>query len=131
MLTGQQLRLLLVLNKLQHAPGLALASTSILKMPPIFTNYKIDQIPDATDNLPMVILSLVKDFSGAFPPLQLAATGAFLIANNVKVSSVYPKRPSTSLLTVHIRASGRAGKSGTSLESMSRKWLPKRHCDGT
>src|SRR5260370_41639247 len=119
MLTGQQLRLLLVLNKLQHAPGLALASTSILKMAPIFTKEKIDQILEAGDDLAMVVLSLVKDFSGAFPPLQLAATGAFFIATNVKVSSVYPKRQSTSLLTVHIRASGRARKSGTSSESMS------------
>ena len=72
---------------------LALAFTSILlKMVPIITKEKIDQILEAGDDIAMVVLSLVKDFSGAFPPLQLAATGGFFIATNVKVSSVYPKR---------------------------------------
>jgi len=72
---------------------LALAFTSILlKMAPIITKEKIDQILEAGDDIAMVVLSLVKDFSGAFPPLQLAATGGFFIATNVKVSSVCPKR---------------------------------------
>ena len=73
------------------------------------------------------ITGVVKDASGAFPPLQLAATGALFIATNVKVSSVYPKRQSTFLLTVRIRASGRTG---TSSVAMSQRWLAKLHCDG-
>ena len=100
-------------------------------MAPIMTKEKIDQVLETGEDIAMVVLSLVKDFSGAFPPLQLAATGAFFIATNVKVRNVYPKRQSTSLLTVHIRAFGRARKSGTSSETMSRIWLPKLHCDGT
>ncbi|SRR5258708_5183748 len=99
-------------------------------MAPIITKEKIDQILEAGEDIAMVVLSLVKDFSGAFPPLQLAATGALFIAANVKVSSMYPKCQS-SLLNVHIRVSGGARKSGTSSEAMSRIWLPKLHCDGT
>src|SRR5260370_35370808 len=112
-------------GSLRLALVLALAFTSILlKMVPIITKEKIDQILEAGEDIALVVLSLVKDFSGAFPPLQLAATGAFFIATNVKVSSGYPKHQSTSLLTTHIRASGRARTTGTSSETMTRMCLP-------
>src|SRR5260221_4878297 len=85
----------------------------------------------ATGNdITIPILSLVKDTSGAFPPLQLATTGALFIATNVKVSSIYPKHQLTFLLTVHIRASRRTRKTGTSSAAMSWRWLAKLHCDG-
>src|SRR5258707_15772893 len=96
----------------------------------IITKDKIKKFLAAGNDIAILILSLVKDNSGAFPPLQLAATGALLIATNVKVSSVYPKRHPTFLLTVRIRASGRARKSGTSSAAMSRRWLAKLRCDG-
>ncbi len=99
-------------------------------MSPIITKEKIDQTLEAGEDVAVVVLSLVKDFSGAFPPLQLAATGALFIASNIKVSSVYPKRQSTFLLTVHISASRRARKSGMSSAAMSWRWLAKLHCDG-
>src|SRR5258705_9780710 len=87
--------------------GLVLASIStLLKMVRIITKDKIKKFLAAGNDIAIPILSLVKDTSGAFPPLQLAATGALFIATNVKVSSVYPKRQSTFLLTVRIRASG-------------------------
>jgi len=96
----------------------------------IITKDKIKKFLAAGNDIAIPILSLVKDASGAFPPLQLAATGALFIATNVKVSSVYPKRQSTFLLTVRIRASGRTRKTGTSSAAMSRRWLAKLHCDG-
>ncbi len=70
-------------------------------MAPILTKDKVTEFLAAGNDIAIPILSLVKDASGAFPPLQLAATAALFIASNVKVSSVYPKRQSTFLLTVH------------------------------
>ncbi len=67
----------------------------------IITKDKIQKFLAAGNDIAIPILSLVKDASGAFPPLQLAATGALFIATNVKVSSVYPRRQSTFLLTVY------------------------------
>ena len=96
----------------------------------IITKDKIKKFLAAGNDIAIPILSLVKDASGAFPPLQLAAIGALFIATNVKVSSVYLKRQSTFLLTVRIRASGRTRKTGTSSAAMSQKWLAKLHCDG-
>src|SRR5258705_8849183 len=88
-------------------------------MVPILTKEKINEFLAAGNDIAIPILSLVKDASGAFPPLQLAATGALFIATNVKVSSVFPKRQSMFLLTVHIlRVSGRARKSGRSSAAM-------------
>ncbi len=49
---------------------------------------------------------------------------------SVKVSSVYPKRQSSFLLTVCIRASRRTRKIGMSSAAMSQRWLAKLHCDG-
>src|SRR5260370_30338818 len=99
-------------------------------MVPILTKEKINEFLAAGNDIAIPILSLVKDTSGAFPPLQLAAKGALFIATNVKVSSVYPKRQWT-FLTVRIRASGRTRKTGTSSAAMSRRWLAKLHCDGS
>src|SRR5258708_2515859 len=99
-------------------------------MAPILTKKKVKEFLAAGNDIAIPVLSLVKEASGAFPPLQYAAIGALLIASNVKVSSVEPKRQSTVLLIVHIRASGRARKSGTSSAAMLRRWLPKLHCDG-
>src|SRR6266436_2962690 len=96
----------------------------------IITKDKIKKFLAAGNDIAIPILSLVKDASGAFPPLQLAATGALFIATNVKVSIVHPKRQSTFLLTVQIRASGRARKSGKGSAAMSRRWLARPHCDG-
>src|SRR6266436_2372171 len=96
-------------------------------MAPILTKEKINEFLAAGNDIAIPILSLVKDASGAFPPLQYAAIGALFIATNVKVSSAYPNRQSTFLLTVHIRS---ARKSGTSSAAMSPRWLAKLHCDG-
>ena len=98
-------------------------------MVPIFTRKKIEEFLDAGNEIAIPILSLVKDASGAFPPLHYAAVGALCIATNVKVS-VYPRRQSPFLLTVHIRVFGRTRKSGTSSATMSRRWLAKLHYDG-
>ena len=57
-------------------------------MVPILTKEKINEFLAAGNDIAIPILSLVKDASGAFPPLQLAATGALFIATNVKVSNV-------------------------------------------
>src|SRR5258708_3877326 len=65
------------------------ASTStLLKMAPIIMKEKINEFLAAGNDIAIPILSLVKDASGAFPPLQLAATGALFIMTYVKVSSV-------------------------------------------
>ena len=58
----------------------------------IITKDKIKKFLAAGNDIAIPILSLVKDTSGAFPPLQLAATGALFIATNVKVSSVSAHR---------------------------------------
>ena len=71
-------------------------------MAPILTKDKIKEFLAAGNDIAIPILSLVKDGSGALPPLQLAATGALFIASSIKVNSVYPKRQSTFPLTVHI-----------------------------
>ena len=54
----------------------------------IITKDKIKKFLVTGNDIAIPILSLVKDYSGAFPPLQLAASVALLIATNVKVSSV-------------------------------------------
>src|SRR5258708_17568874 len=69
-------------------------------MAPIFTKKKIEEFLTAGNDIAIPVLSLVKDASAPFPPLYYAATGALFIASNVKVSSLYPKRQSTFLLTV-------------------------------
>ena len=51
---------------------------------------KIEEILAAGNDIAVPILTLVKDFSGIFPPLQLAAGGALFIAERVKVSSMHP-----------------------------------------
>ena len=89
-------------------------------MAPILTKDKINEFLAARNDIAIPILSLMKDGPDAFPLLQLAATGALFIVTNVKVlSSIHPKCQSTYLLTVHIRASGRARKSGKSSATMS------------
>jgi len=89
-------------------------------MVPILTKEKINEFLAAGNDITVPILSLVKYASSTFPPIQLAATGALFIVTNVKVlSSIHPKCQSTYLLTVHIRASGRARKSGKSSATMS------------
>ena len=117
------LRLILVLYNI--ATGLTL-----LKMAPILTKKKVNEFLAAGNDIAIPVLSLVADASGAFPPLQSAAKGALFIANNLKVSGAYPKRQSMFLLTVHVRASARARKSGMSSAAMSRRWLARLHCDG-
>ncbi len=57
----------------------------------IFMTKKIQGFLAAGGDIAIPILSLVKDTSGAFPPLYYAATGVFFIADTVKVSSMYPK----------------------------------------
>src|SRR5260370_26643928 len=77
---------------LQHGTtGTCLSLHLLLKMVLIITMDKIKKFLAAGNDIAIPILSLVKDNSGAFPPLQLAATGALFIATSVKVSSVYPK----------------------------------------
>src|SRR5258708_17790933 len=111
--------------------GLVLASTStLLKMVLIITKDKIKKFLTAGNDITIPILLLVKDTSGTFPPLQLATTGVLFIATNVKVSSVYPKRQLTFLLTVHIRASRRTRNTGMSSATMLQRWLEKLHCNG-
>ena len=110
--------------------GLILANQHLLKMALIIMKDKIKKFLAAGNDIAIPILLLVKDNSGAFPPLKLATTGALFIATNVKVSSVYPKCQSMFLLTVHIRASGRTRKTGTSSATMLQRWLVKLHCDG-
>src|SRR5258708_462576 len=96
----------------------------------IIMKDKIKKFLTAGNNITIPILLLVKDTSGAFPPLQLAATGALFIVTNVKVSSIYPKHQLTFLLTVCIRASRRTRKTGTSSATMLQRWLAKLHCNG-
>jgi hypothetical protein len=57
-------------------------------MAPILTKKNIKEFLAAGNDIAIPILSLVNDFSGAFPPLQFAAAGALSIASNVKVSNV-------------------------------------------
>src|SRR5258708_38753766 len=97
---------------------------------PILIKDKIKKFLTAGNDITIPILLLVKDTSGTFPPLQLATTGVLFIATNVKVSSVYPKRQLTFLLTVHIRASRRTRKTGMSSATMLQRWLEKLHCNG-
>ena len=116
-------------GSLRLALVLALAFTSILlKMAPIITKEDIEEIVDARGDITMAVLKAAA--SGAPPHLQSAVTGALFIASKVLVSSIYPKHQSTFLLTVHLRASGRARKSWISSAAMSRTLLPKLHCDG-
>ncbi len=61
------------------------------EMAPIFTKKKIEEFLAAGNDIAIPVLSLVKDASGALPPLHYAAIGALFIASNVKVSSVCPK----------------------------------------
>src|SRR5258708_12493062 len=96
-------------------------------MVPILTKEKINEFLAAGNDIAIPILSLVKDASGAFPPLHIAATGALFIATNVKVSNVYPKHQSMFLLTIHTRASARARKSGSSPALLPRIRVPQPH----
>ncbi len=67
-------------------------------MAPIFTREKINKFFAAGNDIAIPILTLVKEASGAFPPLQYAAIGALLIVTNVKVSSAYPNRQLKSIV---------------------------------
>src|SRR5258708_609525 len=96
----------------------------------IIMKDKIKKFLATGNDIAIPILSLVKHTSGAFPPLQLGATGVLFIVTNVKVSSVYPKCQSMFLLTVCIRASRRTRRTGTSSATMSWRWLLKLHCGG-
>ena len=58
-------------------------------MAPILTKQKIEEFLAAGNDIAIPILSLVKDTSGALPPLQYAAAGALFLATNVKVSNVH------------------------------------------
>ena len=106
------------------------SASTLFKMVLIIMKDKIKKFLTAGNDIAIPILLLVKDTSGTFPPLQLAATGTLFIVTNVKVSSVSPKHQSMFLLTVCIRASGRTRKTGTSSATTSQRWLVKLHCDG-
>ena len=54
------------------------------------TRKKIEEILATGNDIAVPILTLVNEFSGVFPPLQLAAGGALFIAEKVKVSTMYP-----------------------------------------
>ena len=54
-------------------------------MAPIFTKEKIKDFLVAGNDIAIPVLSLVKDVSSAFPPLQYAAIGALFIATLRKV----------------------------------------------
>ncbi len=100
--------------------SIALPPLTWKKMVSILMKEKINEFLATGNDITVPILSLVKDASSAFPPIQLAATGALFIVTNVKVlSSIHPKCQSMYLLTVHIRASRRARKSGKSSATMS------------
>ena len=59
-------------------------------MAPVLTKKNIKEFLATGNDIAIPILSLVNDFSGAFPPLQYAAAGALCIASNIKVSIVDP-----------------------------------------
>lgn len=52
------------------------------------TRKRIEEFLAAGNDIAVPILTLVKEFSGAFPPLQYAAGGALGIAEKVKVSGL-------------------------------------------
>lgn len=63
------------------------------KMPPSstgLTKEKVKEFLAGGNDIAIPILSLVKEVSGVFPPLQSAAAGALFIAENVKVRDIRP-----------------------------------------
>ena len=59
-------------------------------MPSILTRQKVEEFLATGNDIAVPILTLVKEVSGIFPPLQSAAGGALFIAEKVKVSTMHP-----------------------------------------